>query len=102
MSQAQIDQAAEAAARSAIVRLFGEDAIDRIVIFPTEDHSGEPGLSVTVHLREPKAIVSGARLGDALVAVADALRDIDDHRFAYVTFLAPGYEHAADDERPAA
>ena len=102
MSQSRRDQEAEAAAKAAVVRLFGEDAIDRIEVFPTEDMAGEAGLSVTVFLREPNAIVSGARLGDTLVAVSEALRGIDDARFPYVTFLAPGYEHAEDDERPAA
>jgi len=102
MSQARRDLEAEAAAKSAIVRLFGEDAIERVEVAPTEDYSGEAGLSVTVHLREYKARVTGARLLDAIVAVSEALKQIDDPRFPYVTFLAPGYEHAEDDERPAA
>ena len=102
MSQARRDQEAEAVVKAAVVRLFGEDAIDRIEVFPTEDQAGEHGLSVTVFLREPNATCRGARLGDTLVAVSEALRDIDDLRFPYVTFLAPGYEHAEDDERPAA
>ena len=101
MSQAQRDQAAEAAAKSAILRLFGEDAIDRVDVSPTEDYAGEEGLSVTIYLREYKARV-GVRLLDTIVAVSDALKTIDDPRFPYVTFLAPGYEHAEDDERPAA
>ncbi len=102
MSQARRDKDAEAAVKSAILRLFGEEAIDRVEVFPTEDQAGEDGLSVTVFLREPNAYVSGARLADTLVAVSEALRDIDDLRFPYVTFLAPGYEHAEGDERPAA
>jgi hypothetical protein len=102
MSQSRRDQDAEAVAKSAVVRLFGEDAIDRIDVSPTEDQVGEQGLSVTVFLREPNAYVSGARLGDTLVAVSEALREIDDLRFPYVTFLAPGYEHAEDDVRPGA
>lgn len=102
MSQSRRDQDAEAVAKSAIARLFGEDAIDRIAIFPTENQAGEDGLSVTIFLREPNANISGARLADTLVALSEALREIDDFRFPYVTFLAPGYEHAEDDERPAA
>jgi hypothetical protein len=102
MSQSRRDEEAEAVAKSAIVRLFGDESIDRIVVFPTEDQGGEQGLSVTIYLREPNAYVSGARLADALVAVSDALRDIDDDRFPYVTFLAPGYEHSEADARPAA
>lgn len=102
MSQSRRDEQAEAVAKSAIVRLFGEDAIDRIDVFPTEDSSGEEGLSVTVFLKSADENVSGSRLGDAIVAVSDALTDIDDRRFPYVTFLAPGYEHAEDDPRPTA
>lgn len=97
MSQARRDQEAEAVVKAAVARLFGEEAIDRIEVFPTEDQAGEAGLSVTVFLREPNAYVSGARLGDTLVAMSEALREIDDTRFPYVTFLAPGYEHAEDD-----
>jgi hypothetical protein len=102
MSQTRRNEEAETVTKLAIARLFGADAIDRIVVFPTEDQAGEEGLSVTIYLRERNAYVSGARLGDTLVAVSDALRDIDDDRFPYVTFLAPGYEHAEGDVRPAA
>jgi len=102
MSQSRRDQDAEAVAKSAVLHLFGEDAIDRIDVSPTEDQVGEQGLSVTIFLREPNAYVSGVRLGDTLVAVSEALREIDDLRFPYVTFLAPGYEHAEDDERSGA
>ncbi|HXZ15857.1 MAG TPA: hypothetical protein VEH77_07805 [Roseiarcus sp.] len=102
MSQSQRDQEAEAVAKSAVVRLFGEDAIDRIDVFPTEDQAGEQGLSLTIFLKTAGEVVSGARLADTLVAISEALRDIDDHRFPYVTFLAPGYEHAEDDWRRSA
>jgi len=102
MSQSRRDEEAEAVVRSTIARLFGADAIDRVVVFPSEDQAGEQGLSVTVFLKSPDEPVSGARLADTIVAVSDALREIDDLRFPYVTFLAPGYEHAEDDVRPAA
>ena len=102
MSQSRGDQEAEAVVQATVARLFGEDAIDRIEVFPTEDQAGEDGLSVTVFLRERNAHVSGGRLLDTIVAVSDALKKINDFRFPFVTFLAPGYEHAEDDERPAA
>lgn len=93
---------AEAVAKSAIFGLFGEERIDKIEVFPTEDLSGEEGLAVTVFLKTAGEKVPGARLADTIVAVADALRNIDDFRFPYVTFLAPGYDHAEEDTRPAA
>jgi hypothetical protein len=101
MSQSRRDQKAEAVAKSAIVGLFGEQSIDRIDVFPTEDSSGEEGLSITVFLKTPGENVSGARLADAIAATSDALQNINDFRFPYVTFLAPGYEHAEEDTRPA-
>ena len=102
MSQTSRDERAEAVVKAAVVGLFGQDALDRIDVFPTEDPAGEPGLSVTVFLKSADTKVSGARLADTLVAVSDALEAADDFRFPYVTFLAPGYEHAEDDARPAA
>jgi len=102
MSQSRKDEQAEAVTKSTIARLFGANAIDRIDVFPTEDQAGEEGLSVTVFLKTDQENVSGARLLDTIVAVSEALRNIDDFRFPYVTFLGPGYEHAEDDARPAA
>ncbi len=102
MSQTSRDEKAETVAKAAVVGLFGEDAIDRIDVSATEDQAGDPGLSVTVFLKSADTNVSGARLADTLEAVSDALRGIDDFRFPYVTFLAPGYEHAEEDARPAA
>lgn len=102
MSQSRRDEKAEAVAKSAVVGLFGQDAIDHIDVFSTEDQAGEEGLSVTIFLKTARDDVSGARLADTIAAVSEALRGIDDARFPYVTFLAPGYEHAEDDARPAA
>jgi hypothetical protein len=102
MSQSQKEQEVEAVVKSAIVRLFGEDALDRVVVLPTEYQAGEDGLSVTVFLKTADEEISGARLLDAIAAVSEALRDIDDRRFPYVTFLAPGYQHAEEGTRSAA
>lgn len=101
MPQYERDREAEAVARSAIIRLFGESAIDRIEVRRSEDASGEDALSVTVFLREPRRRMPGSRLLDTIAEVATALREIGDYRFPYVTFLAPEYE-SAEDTRPAA
>ncbi len=89
-------------AKSAIVRLFSEDVIDRIDVFPTEDQAGEDGLSITIFLKGVRDNVSGARLVDTIAAVSQSLRNNGDLRFPYVTFLAPGYDHAEDDSRSSA
>ena len=101
MSQSRKDEEAEGVAKSAVVRLFGQEAIDHIEVFPTEDRDGDDGLSVTVFLKTARETVSGTRLIDTIAAVSEALEEIGDRRFPYVTFLAPGYEHAEDDRRSA-
>jgi len=102
MSQSLKGQDVEAVVKLTIIRLFGEDAIDRIEVLPTEYQAAEDGLSVTVFLKTADEKVSSARLVDAIAAVSEALRDIDDRRFPYVTFLAPGYQHAEEGTRSAA
>jgi len=101
MPQSRKDQQVEEVVSSAVVRLFGEEAIDRIEVRPAEDSAGEAALSVTIFLREPRRRVPGARLLDTIAEVATALRETGDDRFPYVTFLAPEYE-SAEDTRPAA
>lgn len=101
MSQTSRDEKAKAVAEAAVIQLLGQEAIDRIDVFPTEDQAGEPGLSVTVFLKTPRRRMSGSKLLDTIAEISTALRQIDDLRFPYVTFLAPDYEHAEDDARPA-
>jgi len=92
---------AEAAIESAILDLFGSQTIDRIAVYPGEEPGGEPSLSVAVFLKTGQERVSGARLLDAIDAAATALREIDDDRFPYVTFLTTDDDNA-EDTRPAA
>ena len=101
MSQSARDQEAEGAVRTAVLRLFGEKAIDHIEVRPAEDHAGEPALFVTIFLKAARQRMPGSRLLDTIAEVATALREIDDVRFPYVTFLAPECE-SAKDTRPAA
>ena len=101
MSQSSKDPEVDTTVRSAVGRLFGEEAIDRIDVRPAEDSSGEAALSVTIFLREARRRMPGSRLLDAIAEVSTALRGIGDYRFPYVTFLAPDYE-SAEDTRPAA
>jgi len=100
MSQSARDQEADEAIKAAVLRLFGEDAIDHIEVRPVEDQAGEPGLSVTIFLKAARERMPGSLLLDTIAAAATALREIDDVRFPYVTFLAPEYERA-EDTKPA-
>jgi hypothetical protein len=100
MSQARGDERAETAVKSAIFGMF-EDAIDNIDVRPGENYADEPALFVTIYLKAAQERMSGSRLLDTIAAAATALREIDDDRFPYVTFLAPEDE-PAEDTRPAA
>jgi hypothetical protein len=102
MPQPSTDETAEAVAKAAVIRLFGAEAIDHVDVFPTEDQTGEAGLSVTIFLNTPRQVMPSGRLLDTIAEVSTALREVDDFRFPYVTFLAPGYEHAEDDASPSA
>ena len=103
MSQSRKDEQAEAAITSAILDLFGADAIERIDVRAVEDHEGEPLLSVTIFLKARQRRMSGAQLLDAIAAAANALHEIDDARFPFVTFLEPEEDReSAEDTRPAA
>jgi hypothetical protein len=101
MTQSRKDQDAEAAIKAAIRDQFKADQIDEIAVFPAEDQGGEPALSVTITLKAAQKRMSGARLLDTIAASASALREIDDYRFPYVTFLTTE-DDSAEDTRPAA
>lgn len=101
MPKAMRDQEVEAVVRSAILPLFEKDSIDHIEVAPAEDQAGDPSLSVTIFLRAARENMPGSLLLDTIAAVARALREIDDSRFPYVTFLAPEYERS-EDPRPTA
>ncbi len=100
MSQASRDQQAEAAITSAVLALIGAEAIERVNVDTREDYQGGPELSATVYMKAGQERITGTRLLDTIVAAVHALREIDDERIPYVTFLAPEDEYA-EDTRPA-
>jgi hypothetical protein len=103
MSQSRKDQLAETAIKTAILKLFGAEIIDEIEVNPGEDHSGEQTLFTTVFLKAAQKRMTGSQLLDAIAAASAALRELEDYRFPYVTFLAPEEEReSAEDTRPAA
>ena len=101
MTLSRKDQDAVEVVKTAILALFEPKTIDHIDALPAENQTGEPALSVTVFLNAPQERMSGAQLLDTIAAAATALREIEDYRFPYVTFLAPEDE-SAEDTRPAA
>ena len=103
MLQSRRDKQAELAVKRAILGLSGLPAIERIQVLSGEDHDGVPALSVTIYLKAAQGRMSGAQLLDAITAASTALRENDDERFPFVTFLEPEDEReSAEDTRPAA
>lgn len=100
MLETRRDRQAEAAVKKAVKKIFGK-AIDRIVVGSTEDHNGEPALFVTIYMKASQGSISGSLLLDTIAAAATALREIEDYRFPYVTFLAPE-DQSVEGARPAA
>lgn len=101
MAQSRRDQEAEAVVKSAILGLFGPETIDRIAVYPADEQGGEPALSVAIFLKPAQRRISGAVLLDAIAAASTALREIEDNRFPYVTFLTTE-DDSSEDTRPAA
>jgi hypothetical protein len=101
MAQSQKDKDAEGVVKASIFALLGRETIERIAVFPVEDQAGEPGLSVTIYLTSGQKRMSGSRLLDTIDAAVTALREREDYRFPFVTFLLPE-EEGAEDTRPAA
>ena len=90
------DQDAERAIASTAKAQFGEGAIRRIRVFPEEDHIGEAALSVLIDLTAQRFRPSGVDYLALVRSMRDALDDIGDPRFPYVSISAPGDEQAED------
>ncbi len=89
------EDAAQAIALAARQRL-GEEAIRNVRVYPEEDHVGEPAFSVLIDLADPRFRPSGANFIELVMAMRDALQDVGDARFPYVSISAPGDEQAED------
>lgn len=100
MSQLRRDRQAETAIKKAVKKIFGK-AIDKIVVGTTEYQNGEPALFATIYMKAAQEHMSSSQLLDTISAAATALREIEDFRFPYVTFLAPEDE-PTEGARPAA
>lgn len=100
MSQSLRDANAEKAIKTAVLGLFGP-AIDEIEAHAGDDHNEKPAFFVTVFLKAGQKSMSSSDWLDTMAAATTALRELDDDRFVYVTFLAPEYE-SPEDTRPAA
>lgn len=100
MSQSRKDEVAIQAIKAAIINLLGP-VIESIEAHTGFDRAGEPLFYVNVFLKSAGSKMTGTRLLDTIAAAATALRELDDDRFPYVTFLEPD-ANGAEDTRPAA
>ena len=89
------EDAAQAIASAARQRL-GDAAIEDIRVIPEEDHTGEPAFSVLIDLNDQRFRPSGIDFIELVMAMRDALQDLGDARFPYVSISAPGDEQAED------
>jgi hypothetical protein len=96
MREIRRDEEAERAITSAVLHLIEKSAVDEVRVSSAEDQEGEQALFVAVRLKSKQARPSGAVSIDLLKAMRDALQAIDDDRFPYLSFIAPGDEPAED------
>jgi hypothetical protein len=96
MSTVPQDIEAERAISSVVNDLIGKSEVESIRVNSADDHMGEPALYVSISLINREARPSGAESIRLVKAMLDALQDISDDRFPYVSFSAPGDEQAED------
>ncbi len=89
------EDAAQAIASAARGRLSDAAILD-IRVIPEEDHIGEPAFSVLIDLNDQRFRPSGVDFIELVTAMRDALQDLGDARFPYVSISAPGDEQAED------
>jgi len=89
MTQAEKDRAAERAIARTVEEWIGRSAIESVSVHAAVDHLGESALFVGVGLKSGKDRPPSSEAIDLQVALRDALEQIDDNRFPYVTFSAP-------------
>jgi hypothetical protein len=98
----QSETAAEKALTEVIRNQFDKSALDEIKIHSGIDHAGEPALFVNVRLRAGRKRLAPERSVDLHLAMRDALQEIDDERFPYLTFSAPDDNLAQPEARKSA
>lgn len=96
MSTAARTEKAERTVASVIHDFMGKSAIESVRVSAAEDHTGEPALYVLIRLKPGRGRPSGADSIRLMKAMRDALQDISDDRFPYLSFSAPGDEQAED------
>lgn len=98
----QKETAVEQALTQIIRKQFDAVAVDQIKIHSGIDHVGEQALFVNVRLKSGKERLAPEKSVDLQLAMRDALQEIDDDRFPYLTFSAPDDDLAQPETRKSA
>ena len=89
MLQVQKERDAERVVTNIIQNWLEKSVIRSVNVHSAPDYSGEPALFVSVVLKSGKNRLPPEKSVELQIALRDALQDIDDDRFPYVTFSAP-------------
>jgi hypothetical protein len=96
MANRSDDASAERALKSVASQALEASAIDDIRITRAEDHTGEPAWFVDIRLRSGRKRPTSSKSLDLTKAMQNALLDMGDDRFPYLSFSAPEDEQAED------
>lgn len=99
MRQAVEPDDADRAIKSAIYERIDRSVVADVSMASRDDATGEPSLFVTVSLKSGRDRPDAGKAIDMVKAMRDALFDLGDERFPYLSFRAPGDEEA-EDTRP--
>lgn len=102
MPEKHREREAESALTQIIRERFEPEALSQIKIHSGFDHAGEPALFVSVHLKAGRGRLSPEKSVDLQIAMRNALQEINDDRFPYLTFSAPDDDLAQPEARKSA
>jgi hypothetical protein len=95
-TQTRRDANAESAIKAVVSREMTGRPLERIIVTPRDNHSGEPALYVLVVVASEKDVPPEPDQNRLVGQMIDELEQIDDTRFPYLHF---GYENGDDGKR---
>jgi len=102
MNQVAKDALAEKAIKSAVGKFLGEANVRKIIVDAVDDYSGEPSLYVNIYMRNSDATPSIVQRSELRDALREALAELEDDRFTYITILSSYWEGESNGERKSA
>jgi hypothetical protein len=87
------DERALAAIKTVVDKELAGRPIERVIVTPRDNHSGEPAFYVTVVVASEKDVPQVSEQNRLVVRMIEELEQLDDDRFPYLHF---GYSYAED------